>query len=104
MDKRAVWSTFRAKPGREAEVEAFLEACAAGIASERGTTTFFALQLDDGCYATFDTFDTFVDDAAFQAHLAGPTACAVMERADDLFASGLDIVQARVLAAKEPAR
>lgn len=101
MDKRAVWSTFTAKPGREAEVEAFLEACAAGIAGEQGTTTFFALRLGDGRYATFDTF---TDDAAFQAHLAGPTARAVMDRADDLFAAGLDIVQAQVLAAKDPER
>lgn len=101
MDKRAVWSTFRAKPGRDAEVEAFLDACTAGIAGERGTTTFYALKLDDGRYATFDTF---ADDAAFQAHLGGPTARAVMDRADDLFAAGLDIVQARVLAAKEPER
>ncbi|WP_267425719.1 antibiotic biosynthesis monooxygenase [Methylobacterium sp. GC_Met_2] len=98
MDKRAVWSTFRAKPGREDEVEAFLEACAAGIAGERGTTTFFALRLVDGRYATF------ADDAAFQAHLTGPTALTVMDRAHDLFADGVDIVQAQVLAAKEPER
>lgn len=101
MDKRAVWSTFRAKPGREAEVEAFLATCATGITGERGTTTFFALRLGDGRYATFDIF---ADDAAFQAHLAGPTALAVMDRADDLFAAGLDIVQAKILAAKEPER
>lgn len=101
MDRRAVWSTFRAKPGRVAEVEAFLEACATDITGEQGTTTFFALRLDDGRYATLDTF---ADDVAFQAHLDGPTARAVMDRTDDLFATGLDIVQARVLAAKEPQR
>ena len=101
MDERAVWSTFRAKPGREAEVERFLGECAAGIAGERGTKTFFALRLSDGRYATFDTF---ADDAAFEVHLAGPTARTVMDRADELFADGMEIVQAKVLAVKEPER
>ncbi len=97
MDKRAVWSTFRARPGKEAEVEAFLADCCARIGAEQGTTTFFVLKLADGRYATFDTFR---DDEAFQDHLHGPTAATVKARTHELFEGELMILQASVLDAK----
>ena len=55
MDKHGIWSTFEVKPGQEAEVEAFLRECAEEISREPGTTTFFALKVGPGRYATFDT-------------------------------------------------
>ncbi len=97
MDERAVWSTFTAKPDRKADVEKFLQACATGIAGEPGTSVFFALKLGDG---RCTTFDTFADDDAYHAHLGGSTAHAVVDRAEDLVAADLTIVQGRVLAAK----
>ena len=100
MDERAVWSTFDAEPGCAAEVEAFLRDCADRIAEEPGTTTFFALRLGNGRYATFAAF---ASEAALAAHKDGPTAAAVKARAADLFASGLAIVPTEVVAAKPPA-
>ncbi|GJD92403.1 hypothetical protein BHAOGJBA_5957 [Methylobacterium hispanicum] len=47
--RQAVWLTFAANPGCEAEVEAFLRDCDAGIGDEPGTTTFFMLALSEGC-------------------------------------------------------
>ena len=97
MDKHAVWSTFRAKPGKASEVEAFLKECQKGIEGEPGTSVFYVLRTGPGQYATFDTFQ---DDAAFQTHLHGPTARAVMDRAPDLFEQQPAIVQGELIAAK----
>lgn len=71
MDKYGIRSVFQAKPGRGREVEAFLRECRAGVEREPGTTTFFALEVGPGLYATFDTM---ADDAALDAHVNGPTA------------------------------
>jgi quinol monooxygenase YgiN len=101
MDQHGVWSTFEAKPGKEAEVEAFLEECRAGIQREPGTTTFFAMKLGPGRYATFDTMS---DDAALEAHVHGPTAEAVRERSRELFKAPPDIVRTTVLTAKRGAQ
>lgn len=98
MAERAVWSTFEARPGREAEVEVFLQQCRDEIERELGTTTFFAMKIGPGRYATFDTF---AGDAAFEAHLRGRTADAVRGRAAELFVDHPMIVQAIILAAKD---
>lgn len=97
MGERGVWSTFEAKAGREGEVEAFLAECRAGIDREEGTTAFFVLRRQDGRYATFAVFR---DEAAFQAHLHGPTATAVKARAAELFEGEMAIVGAAILDAK----
>lgn len=47
--RQAVWLPFVAKPACEAQVEAFLRDCDAGIGDEPGTTTFFMLALSEGC-------------------------------------------------------
>ncbi len=99
MDKFGIWSTFEAKPGREAEAEAFLRECAERISREPGTTTFFALKVGPGRYATFDTMR---DDAALAAHVGGPTAAAVHARGQELFVKPPDITQATILAVKPP--
>ncbi|RYB03263.1 putative quinol monooxygenase [Lichenibacterium ramalinae] len=100
MAERIAWSTFDALPGREAEVAAFLQACRDGIAGEPGTTAFYALETGPGRYATFAVF---ADDAAFEAHVRGPTADAVRGRAAALFTAQPAIVQATVVATKAAA-
>jgi len=100
MPERGAWSTFDAKPGREAETEAFLQDCRAGIAREPGTMTFFALRIGPGRYATFASF---ADAGALQTHIEGPTAGAVRACAGELFTAPPAIVQAVVLAAKAAA-
>jgi quinol monooxygenase YgiN len=62
---------------------------------------WFALRLGASSYAIVDVFP---DEAARQAHLDGPVAAALMERANELFAQPPVIEPAEVLAAKLPKR
>lgn len=91
MAEHAVWSTFDAKPGCEAEADAFLQQCRDGIAQEPGTTTFYALRTGPGRYATF------ANAAALKAHVHRPTADAVRQRAANLVTAQPAITQAVML-------
>ena len=89
--------TLKAKPGKEADVVAFLESGEAILEQEPGTITWYAIKIDD---STFGIFDTFEDDDGRQAHLSGAVAKALMEQAPDLFASVPDIKPVDVIASK----
>ena len=91
-----LWVPLRAKPGKEAEVKAFLEAGQALVEDEPGTTAWFAVQMGPG---QFGIFDVFRDDEGRQAHLNGKVAAALMEKAD-LFADAPQIHQIDVVAEK----
>ena len=88
-----------AKPGKEADVEAFLRSALSMAEDEPGTTTWFALRMDE---STFGIFDTFPDEEARQAHLDGEIAAALMENADELLAEPPQIDEVDVLEAKHP--
>jgi quinol monooxygenase YgiN len=88
---------LQAKPGKEAEVAAFLKQGLALAQQEPATTAWFALQLGP---ATFGIFDVFPDDSGRQAHLSGPIAAALMAKASDLLAQPPVIEKVDVLAAK----
>ncbi len=90
---------LEAKPGREAEVQSFLEGGLPLAQSEPDTTAWFAIKLGP---LTFGIFDAFPDDSGRQAHLNGPIAEALMAQADDLLSSPPDIQPVDVLAAKLP--
>ncbi len=90
---------LRAKPGKEAKVESFLEGGRALVEDEPATTAWFAIRLGPSDYAIVDFFG---DDAGRQAHLSGKVAEALMAKAPDLFAEPPQINQADVLAAKLP--
>ncbi len=90
---------LEAKPGKEAEAEAFLRGAQPLAEAEPDTTAWFAVRMGP---ATFGIFDVFPDDAGRQTHLSGPIAAALMEKAPDLFAKALDIQQLDVLASKLP--
>jgi quinol monooxygenase YgiN len=87
------------KPGKEAEVEAFLNSGLALVEEEPDTTVWFALRMDD---STFGIFDAFPDESGRRAHLTGRVAAALMAKADDLFAQVPVIEEVDVLAAKLP--
>ena len=89
--------TLKAKPGKEADVVAFLESGQAIVEQEPGTITWYAIKIDD---STFGIFDTFNDDAGRQAHLSGDVAKALMAQAPDLFGSDPDIKPVDVIASK----
>lgn len=81
MPKFALYGELKPKPGKEAEVEAFLKQGAELARKEHGTVTWYALKEDNGAYGIFDTFH---DEAGRESHLAGEIAKALMGRADEL--------------------
>jgi quinol monooxygenase YgiN len=91
--------TLEAKPGREADVQRFLEGGLALVNEEPETTAWFAIRMGP---TTYGIFDVFPSDAGRQAHLQGRVAEALMAQAADLFASPPDIQTIDVLAAKLP--
>lgn len=76
MLTRSLFARLEAKPGREDDVAL-------------GPTTF-------------GVFDAFGDEAALQAHLDGPIAAALMQKAPDLLAEPPAIERIEVLGAKMP--
>lgn len=99
MVKVALLVRLEAKPGKEAEVESFLNSGLALVEEEPATIAWFALRMGP---TTFGIFDAFPDEAGRQAHLAGKVAAALMEKAAELFAGPPAIERVDVLAAKLP--
>jgi len=88
-----------AKPGKELELEQFLQSALPLVESEPGTTAWFALKFGP---FSFGIFDAFPHSTARQAHLAGRVAAALMARAKDLLASPPDIEYVDTFASKLP--
>src|ERR1700744_1788897 len=99
MDKFAIWAQLEAKPGKEAEVEAFLKSAQPLAQAEAGTTTWYALKIGPSMYGIFDTF---ADEAGREAHLSGEIAKALFAKADELLARAPDIDKPEILAVKAP--
>lgn len=97
--KVGLYVPLQAKPGKEAEVEAFLKGALPLVEVEPGTVAWFAVRMGP---STFGIIDAFPDEAGRQAHLSGAVAAALMEQAPDLFAQPPDIRQFDVLASKLP--
>ena len=98
MAKLALYGHLKAKPGKEAEVEAFLKQGAAMAGQEKGTVDWFAFKEDEsGAYGIFDTFN---DEAGRDAHLNGEIAKALMAKAPDLFSNELKIEKMEILGSK----
>jgi quinol monooxygenase YgiN len=90
---------LQAKPGKEAELQKFLESALPLANQERGTVVWFALRMGP---ATFGIFDAFPDETGRKAHLDGPIAAALMAKAGELLAEAPVIQKLDVLAAKLP--
>ena len=99
MPTLALYAHMKAKPGKEAELEAFLKSALPLAEKEPGTVTWYAFQEDQGSYGIFDTFDS---EAARQAHLDGPIAKALVQKAPELLAQAPSIHKIRLVAAKTP--
>jgi len=97
MIKLALFARLEAKPGKEADVAAFLEAGLAMARAESTTPIWFALRLSP---TTFGVFDAFHNEDGRQRHLSGPIAQALMAKAPELFASPPTIDQIEVLGLK----
>ena len=90
---------LEAKPEKAEALASFLNAGLALANAEPETIAWFAFKLGP---TTFGIFDAFPSDAGRQAHLQGPIAKALMERAEELLAEPPQISPVDVLAAKLP--
>lgn len=97
MIKLALFARLEAKPGKEADVAAFLEAGLAMARAEATTPIWFALRLSP---TTFGVFDAFHNEDGRQRHLSGPVAQALMAKAPELFAGPPTIDPIEVLGLK----
>lgn len=97
MAAKAIWVMLQAKPGKEADVEAFLKQGAAMAQDEAGTVAWYGIKVGHGFYGVFDTFD---DEAGRDAHMNGEIAKALVASAPDLFENELSIEKCDILAMK----
>lgn len=97
MVKLAIWATVQSRPGKEAQVEAFLRSAQPLAEAEPGTVSWYAINMGGG---KFGIFDTFQDESGREAHLNGEIAKALMASAKDLLATDPQIHKIEILAAK----
>lgn len=99
MAKFALLVELKAKPGKESEVEAFLEGEATLVRKEPGTLTWHAAKIEGepGVYRVFDTFDT---EVAREAHLNGEAGQELVDNAERLFSVAPKIYRLQVVAQK----
>ena len=94
-----LWVRLEAKPGKEGDVEAFLNSGRALVDDEPETIAWFAVRLSS---TTFAIFDAFASETGREAHLSGRVAAALMENAGELLAQGPTIEKVDVIASKLP--
>jgi quinol monooxygenase YgiN len=99
MAKFTLLVELQAKPGKESEVEAFLEKEATLVRGEPGTISWHATKVEGeaGVYRIFDTFDT---EAAREAHLNGEAGQELVEKAEALFSVAPKVYRLQVVAQK----
>jgi hypothetical protein len=95
--KLGLLALLDAKPGKGAELGAFLEGGQVLAAAEMGTVTWYAFKLSDTSYGIFDSFET---EDGRQAHLNGEIPTALGQVAADLLAKEPDIRMVDVIAHK----
>jgi len=93
----ALFVRLEAKPGKESDVENFLNSGLALVQEEPETTAWFAIRMN---HSTFGIFDAFPNEAGREAHLTGKVAAALMANAAELLAKPPSIEKVDVLAAK----
>lgn len=90
---------LESRPGKDAEVEAFLREGLLIVREEPATTAWFAIRMGP---TTFGIFDAFPNEAGRAAHLSGRVAAALMAKASELLSKPPSIEKVDVLAAKLP--
>ena len=99
MAKFAFLVELKAKPGKESEVEAFLEKEATLVRGEPGTLSWHATKVEGepGIYRIFDTFN---DEVAREAHLNGKAGQELVANAEKLLSVAPKIYRLQVVAQK----
>lgn len=88
---------IEAKPEKGEELAALLTGALPLAQAETGTVAWYVARTSPTTFWIFDTFDS---EDARQAHAHGEVAAALMANADELLATGPEILPADVLAAK----
>jgi len=88
---------LEAKAGKNEELSRFLRAALPLVDKEPETIAWFAVDLGADAFVIFDVFP---DEEGRRAHLDGPVAAALMEKAEELLAKPPLIEHVEVLAAK----
>lgn len=100
MVRFSIWAEIQAKPGKEAEVEAFLKSAQALAEQEPETITWYVVRLGP---SDFGIFDTFENEAGREAHLNGAIAKALFsEETKALLSKEPRVHKIDVIAAKVP--
>ena len=95
MEAIGLLVTLEARPGKEAEAEAFLKSAKPLALDENGTLKWYAIKLGP---AKVGIFDTFANEGGRNAHLSGEIAKALGARANELFATPPQIEKVEILA------
>ena len=95
METIGLLVTLEARPGKEADAEAFLKSAQPLALNESGTLKWYAIKLGP---EKFGIFDTFANEAGRNVHLSGEIAKALGARANELFATPPQIEKVEILA------
>jgi quinol monooxygenase YgiN len=95
MEAFGLLVTLEARPGKEADAEAFLKSAQPLALKENGTLKWYAIRLGN---AKFGIFDTFANEGGRSAHLTGEIAKALGARANELFATPPKVEKVEILA------
>jgi quinol monooxygenase YgiN len=77
MESIGLLVKLEARPGKEADAEAFLKSAQPLALDEKATLKWYAIKLGPG---KFGIFDTFANEAGRNAHLTGEIAKALTAR------------------------
>jgi hypothetical protein len=94
MEAIGLLVTIEARPGKEADAEAFLKSAQPLALGESRTLKWYAIKLGPG---KFGIFDTFANEGGRNAHLNGEIAKALGARAGELFAAPPQIEKVEIL-------
>jgi quinol monooxygenase YgiN len=95
MEAIGLLVTLEARPGKEADAEAFLKSAQPLALNEKATLKWYAIKIGPG---KFGIFDTFANEAGRNAHLTGDIAKTLTARASELFAVPPQVEKVEVLA------
>jgi quinol monooxygenase YgiN len=95
MEAIGLLVTLEARPGKEADAEAFLKSAQPLVLTENGTLKWYAIKLGP---RKFGIFDTFASEDGRNAHLSGEIAKALGAQANELFATPPQIEKVEILA------
>ena len=95
MEASGLLVTLEARPGKEADAEAFLKSAQPLALNEKDTLKWYAIKIGP---RKFGIFDSFANEAGRNAHLTGEIAKALTERASELFATAPQVGKVDIIA------